>query len=230
MSTPDRSPVDQSVLVDRLRQLDTCAISDALDTLGIVGVPLGPRPVWPVRRVVAGLVRTVQAGPRRSDGPADHIAAAAVDRSGPLHVLVIANEGRTDVSCWGGILSRAAVNRSIAGVVIDGACRDAGESDALDFPVFARAVVPVSARGRVVQLSMDEPVAFGDLWVAPGDYVIADVNGVAFVPAGYADLVIDLAERIVAREADMAAAVDEGRPVSVVMHDSQFPTVESDRS
>lgn len=211
-------------LVRRLRALDSCAISDALDEFGIDGVVLGPRPVWPVPHVVAGVVRTVTAGPRQPGGPAAHIAAAAVDASGPDHVLVVANGGRLDVSCWGGILSRAAVQRGIAGTVVDGACRDASEGAEVGYPVFARAVVPTSARGRIVQLAMDEPVEFGQVSVRPGDYVVADGNGVAFLPGERAAEIVEFAERIVAREAAMADAVAAGRPVSDVMHDSQFPT------
>ncbi|MFE4175551.1 RraA family protein [Streptomyces sp. NPDC056909] len=221
-----RTTAPAATAVERLRALDSCAVSDALDAYGLSTVTLGPVPVWPVRHVVAGRVRTVTVGPRDSGRPADHVAAAAVDISGPDDVLVIANDGRLDVSCWGGILSRAALARGIAGVVVDGACRDAAESAELGLPVFARAVVPVSARGRVVQYAMDEPVRFGDITVEPGDHVIADGNGVAFVPGPYVQRVIGFAERIVAREAAMADAVAQGRPVTEVMHDSQFPTTE----
>ncbi|MFD5033883.1 RraA family protein [Streptomyces sp. NPDC058405] len=225
-----RTPSPAATLVERLRALDSCAVSDALDAFGISAVVLGPEPVWPVRYVVAGRVRTVTVGPRRSDKPAGHVAAAAVDVSGPEDVLVIANDGRLDVSCWGGILSRAAVARGIAGVVVDGACRDASESRDLGLPVFARAVVPVSARGRVVQHAMDEPITFGEITVRPGDYVVADGNGVAFVPGPDAQRIVAFAERIVAREAAMADAVAQGRPVADVMHDSQFPATEESRS
>jgi len=96
----------------------------------------------------------------------------------------------------------------------------------LGFPVFGRAVVPVSARGRIVQLAMEEPVPFAGVTVHPGDLVLADRNGVVFVPAAAADRVLDLAERIVAREAAMAEAVGAGQPVTDVMHDSRFPTVQ----
>lgn len=213
-------------LLSRLRALDSCAVSDALDMLGLPGVVNGPQRVWPVPGVVAGEVRTVQAGPRTPGGPGAHIAAAAVDRSGPDHVLVIANNGRPDVSCWGGILSQAAARNGIAGVVVDGACRDVAESEQLGFPVFARAVVPTTARGRIVQLSMDEPIVFGGLPVTPGDLVVADATGLVFIPRDRAEQVIGLAERITARERAMAEAVAAGRPVDEVMHDSRFPTLE----
>jgi regulator of RNase E activity RraA len=221
-----KKPLAMDALVQRLRALDTCAVSDALDAYGLSTVVLGLRPVWPVTKVVAGLVRTVTAGPRQSVRSAAHIAAAAVDTSGPDHVLVIANQGRADVSCWGGILSRAATERGIAGVIVDGACRDASESEDLGFPVFARAVVPISARGRVVQIGMDESILFGDITVYRDDFVIADGNGIAFLPGADAEQVIALAERIVARESLMADSVAEGHPVSDVMHDSEFPSIE----
>jgi regulator of RNase E activity RraA len=215
-------------VIERLRALDTCAVSDALDTLGLPGATTGVGPLWPVDRVVAGVARTVLAGPRPSDGPAAHIATAAVEAADPGDVLVIANSGRTDVSCWGGILTVAARLRQIGGVVIDGACRDINESHELDFPVFGRAVVPVSARGRIVQLDMAVPVEFAGVTVMPGDLVLADRNGVVFVPADRAADVITLAERIVARETAMAEAVRAGKPVGEVMHDSRFPTLEED--
>jgi regulator of RNase E activity RraA len=213
-------------MLDRLRALDTCAVSDALDTLNLPGATTGIRPLWAVTGPVAGRVRTVQAGPRRSGKPAQHIAASAIEAAEPGDVLVIANDGRTDVSCWGGILTLAARRNGIGGVVIDGACRDIAESAEQGFPVFGRAVVPVSARGRIVQLAMDEPVEFAGLVVHPGDVVLADQNGVAFVRAEDLEKVITLAERIVAREQNMAEAVKAGQPVTEVMHDSKFPAIE----
>ena len=113
--------------------------------------------------------------------------------------------------------------RGIGGVVIDGACRDIAESAEQGFPVFGRAVVPVSARGRIVQLAMDEPVEFAGVVGAPWRRGARRPNGVVFVPAADLEKVITLAERIVAREQSMADAVTAGQPVTEVMHDTQVP-------
>ena len=83
----------------------------------------------------------------------------------------------------------------------------------------------MSARGRIVQLAMEEPVSFAGVTVNPGDFVIADRNGVVFVSAAEVERVLDLAERIVAREAAMAEAVSAGHPVTKIMHDSRFPAI-----
>lgn len=228
---PRGGPVNAAEpLLGRLRALDTCAVSDALDTLGLAGATTGLTPLWAVPGPVAGRVRTVLAGPPKSGGPTEHIATAAIEAAGPGDVLVIANNGRVDVSCWGGILTLAAARRGIGAVVVDGAMRDIAECDEQDFPVFGRAVVPVSARGRIVQLAMGGPVQVAGVIVEQGDYVLADRNGVVFVPAGDLERVLGLAERVVAREAGMAEAVRAGQPVMEVMHDSRFPTVEETTS
>ncbi|MFD0884903.1 RraA family protein [Streptosporangium algeriense] len=211
--------------VTRLRALDACAVSDALDTLGLPGAVTVLRPMWAVGRVVAGAVRTVKAAPKAATGPATHIATPLVAVTGPGDVVVIDNHGRTDVSCWGGLLAEAAALRGVAGVIVDGACRDVQDCETVDLPLFARAAVTVSARGRIVQEAMDVPIQVGGVRVCPGDYVIADRNGVVFVPRREIGRVLGLAERIVAREAAMTLAVRSGRGVVDVMHDSQFPTV-----
>jgi len=212
-------------VVASLRRLDSCAVSDALDTLGLPGAVTVLRPMWASERVLAGRVRTVTAAPKSAAGPATHICTPLVAIADPDDVIVVDNHGRTDVSCWGGLLAEAATQRGVAGVIVDGACRDIQECAELDLPVYARAAVAVSARGRVVQQEMDAPIQVGGVSVASGDYVVADRNGVVFVAATDVDRVIELAGRIVERENGMAQAVRDGRSVVDVMHDSQFPAV-----
>ena len=69
---------------------------------------------------------------------------------------------------------------------------------------------------------------FAGVTVHPGDAVLADRNGVVFVPAAELARVIALAERITAREAGMAEAVRAGQPVTDVMHDSRFPAADDE--
>lgn len=210
----------------RLARLDSCAISDALDTLGLAGAATGIHGITLPDATFSGTVRTVQAGPRIADGPQVHIAAALVDSASDSDVIVIANDGRTDVSCWGGLLGKAAVERGVTGVIVDGAFRDVQENADLGLPIFARAAVPVSARGRIVQYAMDERITIAGVAVHSGDFVVADRSGVAFVARTDAERVLVLAERIVSREADMLRAVSGGSSVAEVMHDSKFPQVD----
>ena len=211
--------------LSELAALDSCCVSDALDTLGLKGAVAGIRAMWDSPTTMVGRVRTVTAAPKSAARPATHIASPLVAVTEPGDVVVIDNHGRTDVSCWGGLLAEAAVHRKVAGVIVDGACRDVQDSAALGLPLYARAAVPVSARGRIVQQHMDEPIQIAGVHVETGDYVVADRNGVAFIPQANLREVVELALRITARELEMAKAVRSGRSVQDVMQDSQFPTV-----
>ena len=212
-------------IADRLAAVDTCAVSDALDRLGLHGVVLGLSPLGAPDRRVAGRVVTVKVGPRRDDTPRPHLGAQAIAGAAPGDVIVVDHRGRLDVSAWGGILSLAASVRGVAGVVVDGACRDLDDARRLGFPVFARAGVPVTARGRIVEEAWNEPVTIGGVPVAPGDYVVADASGVVFVAKDRAGEVVNLAEAVVAREAAMADAVRAGESIVEVMHDRRFDEI-----
>jgi 4-hydroxy-4-methyl-2-oxoglutarate aldolase len=119
--------------------------------------------------------------------------------------------------CWGGILSLGAKLRGVGGVIADGLVRDIDEARQHEFPVFARGVTPVTARGRVVELSNNQPVKIGDVDVKAGDYAIADGSGVVFIAAENVEAVLAAAEGIAAVEAAMTKALVGGQAITEVM-------------
>ena len=211
-------------LLSKLRKLDTCVVSDTLDSLNLPGATINLRPLWNGPKIV-GRAITVQIVPRSDVKPSEHLNTAAIESGGSNDVIVVANGGRTDVSCWGDILANAAVQKGLNGVVIDGACRDIDACSEISFPVFGKAVVPISARGRIVQHSYNEPIMMADVRVEPGDFLIADGSGTVFIPQGRAEEVIEIATRLSRKQELMVEAVKSGRSVIDVMHDREFDKV-----
>lgn len=205
-----------NALVARLARLDACAVSDALDKLGLPGAVIGIGALTGPAKV-AGRVVTTRLGAPLPNLPKRHLGAGAVMAAEAGDVIVVEHRGRTDVSGWGGLLSRGAVKRGVAAVLVDGACRDVDESRDMGLPVFARAAVPVTARGRIAEHAFQEPITFGSVAVKPGDLVIADGSGIVFVDQTRAEEIIVTAEHIHAREQLMAAAIDRGEPIGEVM-------------
>jgi 4-hydroxy-4-methyl-2-oxoglutarate aldolase len=202
-----------SDVADRLRALDTPTLSDAH---GLAGAVVGLSALT-VRRRIAGPVRTVKLGAPLPDLPKRHLGAGAIMAAQAGDIIVVEHRGRTDVSGWGGLLSRGAIAKHVAGVIVDGAVRDVDEAAELDFPVYARAGVPITARGRVAEHAFDTPITFAGIAVAPGDWVLADASGTVFVPAARLDEVLATAERIFAREQLMAHDIGAGRSIGEVM-------------
>jgi len=212
---------DLEVRLARFAALGSTLVSDALDGAKLPPGVTGVRPAWPAP-TFAGRALTVRLG--RVDGSvmSTHINVEAIERAGPADVLVLANGGDLDVSCWGGLLSLAASLRGVRGVVVDGACRDVEDAAALGFPVCARSVVPVTARGRLAQLAVGAPVEFGGLTVGTGDVVVADRDGVAFVPAVATGRVLEAAEALSAREAALVGELRTGGRLSDVLDDARL--------
>jgi 4-hydroxy-4-methyl-2-oxoglutarate aldolase len=203
--------------VQRLRRLDCCAVSDALDQFHAAGVVSGLLHRSGTGRI-AGRVVTVRLGiGDPPPGPKHHLGCTAIEKSGSSDVLVI--EQRTGIDCgsWGGLLSLAAKRQGVAGVIAEGPVRDVDEALAMEFPIFSRSLTARTARGRIVELGTDVPVTIGEIEVRPGDYVIADRSGVAFVRAENILRTLEASERIAARESAMAQAILSGAPVSEVM-------------
>ncbi len=203
--------------IQRLRRLDCCAVSDALDKLKLPGVVTGlPQRSGPGR--IAGRAITVRLGTGTPPpGPVKHLGCAAIEGAGPHDVIVVEQTSGVEAGCWGGLLTLGAKVRGVVGVVADGPVRDIDEAIGYDFPVFSRSVTSFTARGRVVEQGTNVPVRIGSADVQPGDYVLADRSAVIFIAARDIERVLDAAETILAKEAAMAKAILGGTPIGDVM-------------
>jgi 4-hydroxy-4-methyl-2-oxoglutarate aldolase len=200
----------------RLSQLDACAVSDALDKLGLPGSVTGIQRLTTTRRI-SGRVHTVRMD--RDDGTpsARHLGTTAIEASQPGDIIVMEQRTGIDAACWGGNLSFGARQRQVAGVIVDGPARDIDEARDYDFPVFARSATARTARGRIKEGATDVPVTIGDVVVQPGDFAVADGSGVVFIGQTQITQVLDAAEAIASRERAMVAALKEGTAITEVM-------------
>jgi regulator of RNase E activity RraA len=204
-------------LVARLGRLDACAVSDALDKLGLTGVVTGIARRTTDRRISGRVVTVKLEKDHGRPAAARHLGTTAIEASKPGDVIVLEQRSGVDAACWGGNLSLAAQLRGVAGVVIDGPARDTDEARDYGFTVFARSTTSRTARGRIVETGTNVPITIGDVEVSPGDFVVADGSAVVFVKAADIDRVLSAAEVIADREKQMVADLKEGLPVTQVM-------------
>lgn len=204
-------------IVVRLNRLDSCAVSDAMDKLGLKGVVTGIHQ-YSTQRKIAGRVVTVKLGV--DDGrptAARHLSTTAIETAESGDVIVVEQRSGIDAAAWGGNLSLGAKVRGVAGVICEGPARDIDESRQHDFPVYARDHTCTTARGRLVEVATNEKITVGSILVNPGDFVIADASAVVFVREADISRVLDTAEKIVEKEKLMAEAIRAGTPIGKVM-------------
>jgi regulator of RNase E activity RraA len=199
----------REAIIERLAKLDTCAVSDALDSLNLKGATWGVRPQWPCPKI-AGRAVTMKIKPAGLQQPTQHLGTAPIEAAELGDIIVIDNGGKLEFSCWGGLLALSAKLKGVSGVVIDGASRDIDEARDLEFPVYARSVVPMTARGRVMQESYNQEIQFAGVQCHPGDLVLADGSGVIIIAKEKENEVVASAETIYAKEQEMAAGIRKG--------------------
>ncbi|QRF62592.1 RraA family protein [Variovorax paradoxus] len=156
------------------------------------------------RMKLAGTAITVEVRP--GDNLMIHAAMAIAK---PGDVLVIDGKGDQSSALMGTIMMTACKKLGIAGVVMDGACRDSLEIDEMDFPVFSVGTNPNGPTKNIAG-RIGHPVSIGGVTVRSGDFVVADGDGVVVVEREKIESLLPLAARKVSDEAARIAAIKEG--------------------
>jgi len=209
---------------NKLDKLSTTNISDAMDKIGLRGAVIGIRPMYKSPKIIGRAV-TIKVTAVGTNRPKYHGAVRAIDAASPGDVIIVDNRGDMNNNGWGEIVSMAAKMKGVSGVVVDGVVRDIDACEEIGFPVYARGVTPLTARGRVMEESFNEPVRIVDIYVRPGDIVIADGSGVVIIPIERIEDVLKAAEEIYEKEQAMLDELRRGVPVLEVDQKYSYDTM-----
>lgn len=207
---------------DELRRLlYTPVVSDVLDGFGLMHQAMKPfiRPLDETK-VVFGRARTGRyvrlTAPSAADNPYE-LEMDLIDSLQPGEVAVLACGGPTDwIAPWGELLSTAARARRSAGCITDGLVRDVARIRAMGFPVFHGGIGPLDTRNRAEMIETDTTVDIAGVRIAPGDWILGDVDGVVVIPAARAQEVFRAALDKIAAEDTTRAELEAGDTLRAV--------------
>jgi 4-hydroxy-4-methyl-2-oxoglutarate aldolase len=187
-------------LVERLASVQVSSLCDADKGLPVVDSAV--RALLPGSRVV-GPAFTVVAHD-------DHLPVlVALRLAEPGAVLVVATDGhRRAVS--GELFATEARRRGLAGIVVDGYCRDVSGLRTVGLPVYARGSTPMAGTTRDAG-TLGGPVRIGGVEVSSGDLVIGDDDGLVIAPAERLAAAVAAAEGIEAAERALLRGMAGGR-------------------
>ena len=199
-------------LADRLARCYTGAVYDVLRSRGIVECIL-PASIVPLDRamVAAGPVFTVRGRPDASISPHETLLrwTELLSRAPRGHVVLL--QGNDSERALMGELSAETLQfRGVRGYIVDGGCRDTAFIRKLGFPVFCDKATPRDIVGAWVPVAYDEPISYGQVVVRPGDWVLADCDGIVVIPASIAAEVIEAATAAMQTEDKVRAAILSG--------------------
>ncbi|KAI1186915.1 RraA-like protein [Nemania serpens] len=208
----------QDPIVRALQNYTTCDVSDALCKLkSRNGGFLSGLTMWsPLRQdgptKIVGPAYTVKYVPLGD--PAPKYPTHYIDQVPKGAVVFVSCPPKTPNAVYGGLMSTRARALGAVGSVIDGRFRDVQEQRDLAYPIFARDVgtappaelLKVAAVNVPVKLQTDEQ----DMEIRPGDYLIADVNGVVVLPVELAEKALPLMQKQVEADEKMAVEIKKG--------------------
>jgi regulator of RNase E activity RraA len=178
--TPD-SPITISQMRERFYSAVVC---DALDAAGYPRqsprVPI--RPLTTAGVLIGRAKTTLWADMAHPDPQPYELELKAVDTCQPDDVLIAAAGGSMRSGLWGELLSTAARRSGCVGAIVDGAVRDVAKMTAMGFPIWARGTCLYDSKDRNRVIDLDVPVEIDGVRIAPGDLVVADIDGVVIVP------------------------------------------------
>jgi regulator of RNase E activity RraA len=211
---PGQTPADP--LSDGFRMVEVASVADAMEQLYGQKIYMGHdmRPLSPAK--FAGPAVTVMLkkeehteGSKASSGMLD-----AIDKSPAGSVYVLVLEDGLDIAGIGGLMATAMKYRGFAGAIIDGGVRDTPQIRKLQFPVFARGVVPSTSINHYRFVGMNIPVTCGGVRVNPGDIIAADEDGVVAIPKARAGDVLKKAQDLDNTEHSMIPFIEKYRSIS----------------
>lgn len=191
-----------AVLLEQARKLGTSTLFEA-SGLQAGSVDPAIRPVW-AGASVAGPAYPLECSP--GDNLSIHIAMEKAPRGS----ILVVSTGGFIAGYWGELLTVAAEEAGVAGLVIDGGVRDIAALTARRFPVFTRGI---SMRGTIKASvpSVGQPISFTGTPVAPGDLLVADDDGVLVIPAVRAQATLTKGQARADKEAGIMQRLLEGQ-------------------
>jgi 3-hexulose-6-phosphate synthase/6-phospho-3-hexuloisomerase len=187
-------------LREALQKVSTSNVSDgAHRAAGLWGLQV----ITPGQKMV-GSALTVRCYPGDWAKPVE-----AIDLAQPGQVLVI-DAGGVGPAVWGELATHSAIQKGLAGVVINGAVRDTQEIRKLNFPAFARMVMPNAGEPKGLG-EIGVPVNVSGITICTGDWVIGDDDGIMIIPRQEAEERVNRAMDWLEKENRIRAEIQKGK-------------------
>jgi 4-hydroxy-4-methyl-2-oxoglutarate aldolase len=188
-----------------LEGIDTASLCDANKRLRVLDPSI--RPVGPAARF-AGRARIVRV-------ESDFLPVLeTLTTTGEGEVLIIAGGGRRQAFA-GELFIHEAARRKLAGIVIDGGCRDTASVMKAGIPVFARWHIPMAGTAREPASHADEgQIQAGGVPLNHGDIVVADFDGIVILTEQELEDALPRARKIQDAEAMVLEKVRAGLPLA----------------
>jgi 4-hydroxy-4-methyl-2-oxoglutarate aldolase len=222
------SKKEMKVIIDEYSKLYTCAISDAIDELGLEPgfVDAGIRPIYPGARMVgyAGTLKFIPSDEQLDDDVMAKLGPF-IRKLPKFPVVCIDMSNQMIAAGLGQSTGRILQQLGVRGALVDGPVRDIAQVIDLKFPMFARGIICSSVRGRMV-IDFDtvmKPINCGNRIIDIGDLVFGDINGVVIIKQKNINEVLEKAKEMISTDTWWFEQLEKGRDPADIEKERPLP-------
>ncbi|EIP98285.1 Demethylmenaquinone methyltransferase [Opitutaceae bacterium TAV1] len=204
-------PFPEKEICDRYERVFTAAVNDALREAKLLHQTL-PNGLMPLREHMraAGFAFTIKGAKNLTLKNEMARRAEMLDAITENAFIVWDTSLDTESAHWGECMTMAAQRKHCRGAVVDGGVRDTDQVLELGFPLWIRYRSSSGMLGRFRISAWQTPIRMGDVFVNPGDFIFADIDGALCVPRAICVPILERAEEIARGESDLKRWIKEG--------------------
>ena len=133
----------------------------------------------------------------------------AIDIAKQGDVIVI-DSGGVGPAVWGELATQSAIQKKLAGVVVNGAIRDSGEIRKLQFPAFTKLIMPNAGEPKGFG-EIGIPINISGITINNGDWIVGDSDGLIVLPKHEAKEMANYAMDWLERENRLREEISRGK-------------------
>ncbi|ODS32807.1 MAG: thiamine monophosphate synthase [Candidatus Scalindua rubra] len=133
----------------------------------------------------------------------------AIDKAEKGNVIVI-DSGGVGPAVWGELATHSAIQRGLAGVAVNGAIRDSSEIRKLQFPTFAKLVMPNAGEPKGFG-EIGVPINISGITINNGDWIVGDDDGLIVIPKREAKEMVNHAMDWLEKENRIREEISQGK-------------------
>ncbi|MFB3826955.1 MAG: RraA family protein [Bryobacteraceae bacterium] len=202
-------------IVEGFRHVEVASVADAMEQLYGQRAHMAHdmRPLFTTKFAGPAVTVLMKKEEHKDGAPASQGMLDAIDSAPAGSVYVMVMPEGADIAGIGGLMATCMKYRGLAGAVVDAGVRDIPQIKRLQFPVYARGIVPSTSVNHYRFAGANVPVTCAGVRVNPNDIIVADEDGVAVVPRERAAAVLKKAQELDATEHSMYPFIEKFKSI-----------------
>ena len=203
---------EKNNLSNRLEKCFSSVVHDVMRDAGLTNFVLDPN-IKPnlSRNKIAGQIFTIEGKSSTEFDSHDTLLAwTGLLSQAPSDKVLVCQPNDNSIALMGELSAEYLQLKGVRGYIVDGGCRDLEFINKMKFPVWSKFNTPKDIVSYWKPIDLGGSIRIGDVFINSGDYLIADIDGIAIIPEKHITDILEKSEALINTESDMRKEIRNG--------------------